>query len=673
MAYTLTKAQLISLKQDIVSPLYTYDLLLEKGYFAFGELLNLRLEITSAANFSAGQQFLFNPCFFAPAPYQVQYPFGKGWVVLYAAAPSSFAISFVLNNPAAETTERNYTLTATKVSAKKIQLDLVFYAGQDLFQYINGAGQSNAQRLQFPAIGQGLLEANQPNVYSSQLSYLECILYEAGANLLPVPSAPATDPYVRSPLDPSQKQCSFEVLGRFVDNEVLAAQAYAGAPPALLYNALQSVVVDTPILAKITDASRRTYPTLNSFNDTNFEFVLNGGEASDKLMLNKQNTVKMGVKIPYSTPTKVVAMLMRVDAATFANAQFFPLEYELERTEIVNNATPYPSYLTTTISAPTSIVTGAGLTTVTFQLDGSKLVQGGVYRLWLGLYNVAGRYASSHISPPLRAVLQAPPSLTISGANLSYNNAFTGNDTVMTTLARHKSGVVLDSSTYTGLSFTGELKGVKFSAFYDGALLENGRYNFTSGSGAGTPEMTLEVAGADYFFSYISRLPYNGGLGNKTLEIVWSIDFEYQDVFGALQRTTYQYKQFIRVRPLNSTRLVSMTLLDYTDFQASIITPIRSLCDDNPFVVIQVEKNGAPDANQLALAIIGGAQNTTNPPTIYEEEAYVSPVGLPQLDTPLLSQVETTFGDDFAYFILDTRLLPSSNLFNAVGAIIYNI
>jgi len=183
----------------------------------------------------------------------------------------------------------------------------------------------------------------------------------------------------------------------------------------------------------------------------------------------------------------------------------------------------------------------------------------------------------------------------------------------------------------------------------------------------------LQISGAQYYFNYISRLPFNNTLGNKTLTIEWTPRFQYVDSFGNTQSVTYLYTQYIRVRPLNATRITNIELLDYDSFLIGSDVPIFSICDDNPLIVIRTTKSGAPDANLIALAIIGAAQNSTNPPLISEEESYTSPTLLPQLNSPFLSQVDSTFGDDFAYFVLDTRLLPANNLFNNVGSIIYDI
>lgn len=678
MAYTYSKVELISLSTEgyPLNTNFTYNLLTETGRFAFGELLCLRFEINSSSAHSNGDKFIINPCFFSAQPFATQYQFGRGWlveIISLAGAPAAaqFDVSLVLGTPNAETTERNYQLFVSKINTFKIQIDLVFYASQDLFQYLNGLGQNNAERLLSSGIGQGVLQSSQANVYTHILSYLELLCYRCDANYLPN-YALGADPFVRSTLNPAQKQGSFAVAARFIDNHEGAAQAYSGAN--LLYNNLSAAVVNAAGVGKIAEYLRRSAPVLNDLNDTNFAVTTVNGSASDKLMLNVQNTVELAIKIPYSTPTKIVLMLMRTDAPALVNAQPFPIEYDLERAIITNNATAYPNYINgSKFSTPSTIVTAAGLTVITVQLDGNLLVQGAEYRIWAGLYNVAGRYVSSHLTPPLRAALQRPPSLTISGVNQSYNNSFTGNDTVMTTLARHLAGLVLDSSTYTGLSFTGELRGVKFAAYYDGSLYETGRYNFQAQSGAGSPQIDLTISGASYLFSYQSRLPYNGSISNKTLQIDWSVLFEYRDVFGSLQTVEYAYTQYIRVRPLNTTRITNITLLDYTDWLAAIETPIRSLCDNNPFVVVKVEKSGAPDANLIALAVIGAAQNSTNPPTIYEEESYAPLQLLPQESAVLLSQVDSTFGDNYAYFVLDTRYLPASNLFNAIVAITYNI
>jgi hypothetical protein len=673
MAYTLTKAELSALDFVGGTVIRTYNLYSVLGRFAFGELLRLRMEITSSANIVDGAIYLFNPCLFGAVPFAAGLPIREGWAVKYVNG-NLFDIDLILNNPSLEILAQNSQIIANKTTAKKIEIDFYFYAAQDQFDYVKSTGLVNSQLLQTSGIGSALMQVGQPNVYSAQ-SYLEFLLVEVDANLNPTTSG--GDPYVRNTAVPSRKQSSFAVQGRFVDNDLLNTQSYSGT--ALTKNSLRGVAISSLGITKITDITRLLFPVLSDFNDNNLPAQMVDNEMQDFIMINSQNTVVLTFDCPSVVPNFVRLKLFRVDDLALINAQNFVTEYEIKATAaLTNSAVAYPNPINSTpFSTPSSISIIGTVVTVTVQLNSNLLIQNGRYRIWAGLYQTASDFISSHLTPPLRVALQPPPSAVMTGVNLSYNNVFTGNDTVMTTLARHESGISIDAATYTGISFANELKTVKMNAYYDGAFLENASYNFATQSSGGTPAIDLVISGTQYFFSYQSRLPLNNSLGNKTLEIQWDTTYEYTDALGSLQRATVRFVQFIRVRPLDTSRIVGLTFLDYTDFLASIITPVFSLCEDNPFVVVQVQKNAAPDANLIALAIIGGAQNSTNPPAIYEEQGYVSPIplplGLPQESTLILSQVETTFVDNFAYFIVDTRLLPPNNLFNAIAAIIYNI
>jgi len=674
MAYTLTKAELTSRIDSSAGIANHQDLYLGAGEFAFGELLNLELELTSTNAFVVGQKFILNPCFFAASPYATQYPFGQGWLIEYVAA-STFNISVLLGANQL-LTGVNHQLSVTEISGTIWALNLQFYAGQDQFAYMQNSI-NNSQFLLSAGIGQGELQAGQNNAYSAIVSYLEFIFYEVNSAGQPFPTPPETDPYVRNLLVAGQKQNSFALIGRFVDNAAANTQAYPAIPPfELVKNNLKSVTVEAVGFSKITDIVRLAYPVLSTYNDANFEVLINDGQLQNQLMMTNQNTLRLSFSSPEFTPTKVVLRLLRVDSQALQSAQLAPIEYDIQAIDLpFSDATAYPNHINSTaFSTPASVGIVGSAVNIEVQLDTNLLTIGASYRVWAGLYREASSAVSSHITPPLWLTLQRPPSLTITGSNSSYNNNFTGNDTVMTTLARHRSAIVLDSSTYTGLSFAGELKSVKMNAFFDGNLLENAAYNFaTNTPSSGEPAISLAVVGSNYFFSYISRLPFNNTLGNKTLTIEWTARFDYTDSFGNSQQVTYLYTQYIRVRPLNTARITNIELLDYDSFLIGSDVPIFSICDDNPFVVIKTTKSGAPDANLIALAIIGAAQNSINPPLISEEESYISSVGLPQLSSPFLSQVDSTFGDDFAYFILDTRLLPANNLFNNVGSIIYDI
>lgn len=672
MAYTLTKAELSALDFFGGTVIRTFNLYSVVGTFAFGELLRLTVEITSTVAIADGTTFLFNPCLFGAISFAANLPIREGWRIEYLSA-NLFNIELILNTPSLAIFAQNTRVVANKTDPKKIEIDFYFYAVQDQFDYVKSNGVNNSQLLQTSGIGAGLMDISQPNVYSAQ-AYLELLLVEVDANLNPVTGG---DPYVRNTAVPNLKQSSFAVSGRFIDNNAFNSQAYIGTN--LTENNLQAIAISSNGITKITDITRQPYPVLSSLNDNNLLPEIVDNDEQDFIMIDSQNTVVLVFDCPNMVPDSVRLKLFRVDDNALIGAQNFTIEYDIKETAaLTNSATAYPNPINSTpFSTPSSVSIVGTQVTVTVQLNSTLLVRGGRYRIWAGLYQSAADFVSSHLTPPLRVALQPPPTAIITGVNLSYNNSFTGNDTVMTTLARHKAGVIIDSATYTGTSFLGELKGVKMNAYFDGSFLENASYNFATQTSGGTPQIELQIAGTQYLFSYQSRLPLNNTAGNKTLEIQWDTTFEYVDSFGSLQRVTIRFVQFIRVRPLNATRITGLSFLDYTDFLASIITPVFSLCEDNPFVVVQVEKNAAPDANLIGLAIIGAAQNSISPPAIYEEQAYVSPIplplGLPQESTLILSQVETTFVDNFAYFIVDTRLLPPNNLFNAIAAIIYDI
>lgn len=674
MAYNITFAQLSGTYTGGATPIYTYDLLAEDGKFAFGELMDLRIEFTRAGNFQAGQRFLFNPCFFANTAYVQSLPVQRGWVIeiISTTGSWSFGSSLSLGGFIPEYLERNYRITVSRVTNQKLRIDFEFFAVQDLFRYLQGVGVTNRELLQTSGIGQRITELAQPNVYSHN-SFLEFLLVEVNASLLPDPTSPSVDPYVRSPLDPTQKQFSRAIQGRFIDNDTLDSQAYSGT--ALIKNNLTQTVVNANGLSKIANFERQPFPVLSPITDTNLPPEIVDAESKDRLMLGVPNEVVMTFACPVLVPNRVLVHLLRVDDAALIGAQNFEAEYELEIAEIpASNLTPFPNYINgSRISTPASYTILGSIVTVKFIIDGSLLTPNAEYRVWAGLYNSAGRFVSSHLTPPMRANLKAPPTLTISAANRSYKAAFAGNDTVMTTLARHSPVLVLDGSTYTGISFANELKTVSFEVDYGGQIIATGLYDFQAQNSASTPQITMTVVGAIRSFSFVDRLPFNNTGSNQTLTITWKVLFEYTEITGSLQQVEYKVKQFVRVRTLNVSRITAVEFLDYTDWLASIETPVLQLCDDNNFVVVKVTKSGAPDANLIALVLIGAAQNSTNPPTIYEAESWISPVLLPQLSTPIIPTVEASFGDNFAYFVVDTRYLPANNLFNAVGAIIYDI
>ena len=167
MGYTLTKAELTSRIDSAGSVANAQDLYAGTGKFAFGELLNLELELTSSVDITVGKRFILNPCFFAASPFAIQFPFRQGWLIEYVAT-NTFNVS-VLLGATPLLTGINATLNVAQVTTKKWKIDLLFYAVQDQFAYMQNSI-NNSQFFLSAGIGQGELQAGQSNVYSDVCS-----------------------------------------------------------------------------------------------------------------------------------------------------------------------------------------------------------------------------------------------------------------------------------------------------------------------------------------------------------------------------------------------------------------------------------------------------------------------------------------------------------------------
>ena len=133
------------------------------------------------------------------------------------------------------------------------------------------------------------------------------------------------------------------------------------------------------------------------------------------------------------------------------------------------------------------------------------------------------------------------------------------------------------------------------------------------------------------------------------------------------------FEQRLTISALDAARIVGFKLLDYSDFQISVFTYINQLCQDDDKVVIEVEKSGVPDAKLVALFL------TSNPNIqpqigVEEEETFASATTLPITTSVLLEDVEATFIDNKAYYVIDlTQLQQLQGSIYYFGALIYNI
>lgn len=670
MPYTVTACTLQGMVND-TTPAYAtaWDLQAETGELAFGEYLRLRVTVTrSSGAFAVGQRFVFNPCLFGAAAFVAPLVIGAGWVIDIAdyTGTGVFATQLILGNAAAETTQQNTKLAVARVSDTVMQVDLFFYATQDIFGYMSNIPRSNRQTLQAAAIGQDILDNVAVSAYRRPVSYLEFLMYEADANLQPS-TVTYSDAYVRNTATTNQKQNSYAVACKFVDNTFGATSAWAGT--TLNTNALTSATNNVGSI-KFADFNRKPNPYLSNKVDTNFD------ENENQLVIGRNNEIGIRINAPEQTPSKIVARLFRVDDANLAGVQPFFVEYDIKTADIpAADATAFPNPIGTdaVFSKPASYSV-ANPSIIEFSIDGDYLAADAQYRIWIGLYNSGARFVSSHITRPLRAGSSRAVGFTITGntqtLDYQYPNA---NDVTISQYERFRSLITLQGATYAAplgiVDFLAQLVQVTAEVNDGTNILGRAAYDFQAQQSISTPEMLLTVAGTNYTFGFDFRAPSDAAVPVATpLSVVFVSTFRVPLANGGFDLVSYTFAQTIRRYAENTVRIVNLRFLDYAAFVLGSIVPIDTFCDDTTKYIVETELDAVPPDATLQALVMYGTPNQSE--SVFEEEAGAG-VYLPQSFAPQISNVDLTFGvDKLAYFTLDISRFPSNAILASVGVVV---
>lgn len=671
MAYTITNCILDALLPDSVTPIYAapYDLLAgDVPKIGFGELLRMTVTVTKAASpFATGQRFIFNPCLFAPTIGNTNFPLGIGWLIeIVNAGAGAVSASLVTGSAQSDITQRNVGLINFALpTATTMQFEFLFYACQDVADYIRATPRSNIFTLQSTGASPLLLD-NSPNViWLRGTGFLEFVMYECDANLQPS-TATFSDPYVRNPATANQKQNSYAITAAFLDNSVGSTQAWVAG--ALTQNSLEGVA-NFMNGYKFLGFTRLGSPIYNNAIDQNFSVVLN----EDQLIINAKNDVTARLRAPAFTPDYVICRLWRVDSASLQSAQPFVIEYDIKGAKMTTNATAYPNTLgTDPVFSTPAVLTLGNPTDIAFKINGDHLTPNAQYRLWIGMYDSVARNVSTHISPIIRAGSSSTPTLTITGNTKLYDYEYpNANDVTISEYERFKPEITLDASSYTGgfggiVPFQQHLQRVYLSLSDSTRIFAQAEYDFVAGASNTTPPMTLDIVGANYTFGAELRAPTAAASSLANILFVsYAIDFRIPIANGGFDLLTIKTAQIIRRRAQNTTRLPITRFLDYSEFLVSNIVPVDTFCVGVSKYVVEAELDAVPLNATLQAYAIFGTQNGNE--RVVEEESYAS-IYLTQLSAPQLSNVDATFGiDKKAYFVLDISRFPSNAIFTAVG------
>jgi hypothetical protein len=663
---------------------YSNNVLNNEGVIAFGELCQLVYTIThtsAGAKFTVGRAFVFNPCLFAATQYSVPLIFAEGYLLEIGGTSGALTVAVrTIGLTANSVSNQNLSVSASiSVTDKIMTITHTFYATADVKSYLGQNYVGNDFKLQNSDVGTPQFSVAGSNIYSLNDCYLEAMIYEADATTF----TPRTtgglyaDPYVRDTSNPSRKQVSRLFKGKFFDNEVGNIQAFTAAPLTFDYNSLKVFQVrDTATANVIFTLTRLDSPQLDSSIDNNFSLTQGN---STSIQLGAWNDLKIKVEqgtINTVTPTQVALTLIDCTATNFHQTQLFTLEYKLDRALIpFANATPAPNWLnsgTSFFGTPSSVVLGGSEIAIDCTTDGSKLIAQHRYRVLVQIYDSAAKIVSTHVSPAfIVADLEETLRPTITGTIETLNDSWNGNEVTIAPYERVKLSIDCDDTAYP--NFTTELQKITLTSVYaDGTTIAS-TYDFSTGIATGLPLISYTNSAPNHIFECEFR-PYCYGLiaaHNSTH--TWQLKSLRTMSNGSQFTDLTTFEQRLTVSALDVARIVALRLLDYSDYEIGVFTYINQLCQDDDKVVIEVEKSGVPDAKLVALFL------TSNPNVqpqigVEEEETFASATTLPVTTSVLLEDVEATFTDDFAYYVIDlTQLQQLQGSIYYFGALIYDI
>ena len=647
---------------------------------AIGECLYLQIEISTTSNFSNGQTFFLNWNLFAPQQRAQLATDGTGWrldITEPIAGTLVVTATLVAGN---NTLNRNYELINQAIPAGNttMLLDFILFVTNDTRDWLGNFTNSNTARWLLPSVGStaALTQNTGVSAYrnaNSGFSFFEIYGYETTNGVNPS-SAAFADPFIRMAANPTVKQISKRTKIKWYDTHFNNAQSWT-SPSTLSYNGIDTVTAKyTPTSPVLTNIKRVKYPTLLDTTDLNFE--PNSQQFPRSLNYTGYNymlvNLLLGTVLSGGTIDRVTARLIRVDSIA-NNLDFYNALNSTENDIPLSNLTAAPNWLNGgAFGTPTMITQTATNLTISFLLDGTKLQYKGRYRIIFLVYNTTNDFVSTHITPELTADFAAPadigaPDTIVKTYNTQHINS---NDVTLSLFERFELSMGLDKTAYTGGIFNDELQLVELEEIQGANVLNRWSYNFAPNANNLNSPLVIQTNNlTDLIVTFQRRAGYATPLLVALTTYIYRWKFTFlQNTIGGAQSNTYQMDMYIRVKPLNQTRINGITFLDAADFDIAIETPIAYLCAGDTEVVVKISKNGAPDANLIGLMLQGVFPN----PPVFENAAYISPVGLSNINSAIMQQVETTFSDDFAYYRIDLTAIAGANSF-FVGALIYDL
>lgn len=661
--------------------------------FSMGELVRLKMDITAtttASKFKAEEQFCFSlRMFSSPTDIHHFIPKSRGWRIKLKQGPSGLVADWGLSTGGREPLDQNFSINSITFdpSEKILSIEFDFYITQDLQDWIGFGIITNSQRwLQNQPFTNDELDNSTESAFKRLESYIEIAFFQCDDALLPftLTGAAIHDPIARDATIGFSQYETFAIkLGLKWYDQTVGAQNDWINDTTKQDNWLKSIEINagnwtTPITEVIRKGDQEEHEnTLQNFNfDKNgtntTQLVIN--QLGDSTAQKNNVTIKIGSP-NLATYSNVILQLIRVgelnDGVNFAQS------YQLVAANIPKGF-PAISVLNGPIETPSNFAIAVGELTITFILNGEKLEAGASYQMIVLLYKNDGGddFSSVHISPTITASSANVGIPAITGFIDTYNNSFGPgiNDLSIASFERIKLRLRVDSNPYGAAAFLTDLRGIRLSSTIGTSNADISSSSFPGGVPTANPRVITitDLGGGIFSFECIFR-GYFADTTPRTSKHKWQLVF----IPTGPNQQSFEvwFEQRLTHRPQDATRLPSMRILEFGVFPG-ILNEKFYICENlDEKIVIEVTKNGLPNANLLAM-ILNDIPTEEPPnviPSIDEQESYASAF-LPTLTSPNIESVDTTFltqlDPDKAYFVVNVDFLTNFKQFNAL---IYDI
>ena len=535
-----------------------------------GEKLRLTLQIRkSPGAFIGGEIFVFNARLFGDPSQNPTPPLlGNGWRIDITDNGGLVGVSTLVtslsttanNNPQQNLSLQNISFISTNTI---MVFDFEFLVTIDIAEWIGAVVVNNGSRLTRTTIqNPNELNNNSASSFSRVDSIVELFFYEADNQLNPITFA---DPIARTLADPQLDTFSIPISTKYYDDKVGGGSNWVTSTTKD-DNFLEVVEVSGGNITNSVGVSHKSNPFKSSAVLANFDI------ADNKLVRD----VSMDVHIEINSPeplnsyTHIIATLIRVD--NVVDSVDFLTAYQ-------SNIALIPKLDATTtwingeaFGTPSSWGVAAGVLSIDFKLDGTKLDPTGTYQIVILTVENNEDYSSSHITPPLDpklAPIQLPTSIV--GVIETYNNQFTNiNDVSIANFERVKLRLEVDATAYP--NFATELSSIKVFSILPGQLGEISSFRYPIGPGSGPLQIVVGGAYPNFTFEVDIRGCYNPS-SITPLESLhqWELVFEVNGIFG-VEEVSIKFLQLLKHRGDDIVRIDGFRILDYADFQIGTLT-----------------------------------------------------------------------------------------------------